>query len=73
MPGEIIKSCYFLLTSAMLATNRKSHIKRQQDRVDRAPDFVSVILANSGKLRNIFQGEGSGEGAGVTSGLHCCC
>ena len=57
----------------MLATNRKNHIKRQQDPVDRAPDFVSAILTNSRKLRNIFHGEGSEEGAGVTRGLHCCC
>ena len=53
----------------MLATNRKSHLKRQQDRVDRAPDLASAILANSRKLRNIFQGEGSGKEAGLTSGL----
>ena len=40
----------------------RSHIKRQQHPVDRAPDFVSAILTNSRKLRNIFQGEGSGRG-----------
>ena len=51
----------------------RSHIKRQQHPVDRAPDFVSAILTNSRKLRNIFHGEGSEEGAGVTRGLHCCC